>query len=196
MKPHSESGVLCTVFKMDPRVSGFGAESAAGAFDGPPPSQEHQKFVPAFVAKLYEIVDDASCNPVISWTAEGTSFVVLNPDVFQNELLPKYFKHNNFSSFVRQLNLYNFKKLGKPNYWEFKHDFFIRGQPDLLQCIRRKSAPASEQSKAILSVVERLQTENQSLWLELSAQQQRQQGIQETLQKIIVRASVIGTSCF
>jgi heat shock transcription factor len=116
-----------------------------------PPTQENQKLVPQFVSKLYEIVDDPTCNDAICWTAEGTSFVVLNPDAFQNEMLPKYFKHNNFSSFVRQLNLYNFKKLGKPNYWEFKHDYFLRGQPQLLPLIRRKSTAPTEKNRAFSS---------------------------------------------
>ena len=105
------------------------------------------------MSKLYEIVEEPSCNSVINWTAEGTSFVVINPDAFQNELLPRYFKHNNFSSFVRQLNLYNFKKLGKPNYWEFRHEYFLRGQPHLLPYIKRKHAPTTEKTGTVWFVV-------------------------------------------
>lgn len=47
---------------------------------------------------------------MIEWSQSGTSFIIKDPDMVAKELLPKYFKHSNFSSFVRQLNMYGFHK--------------------------------------------------------------------------------------
>jgi len=62
--------------------------------------------LPPFLAKTYEMVDDRSSDPIVSWSASNKSFVVWNPPEFARVLLPRFFKHNNFSSFIRQLNTY------------------------------------------------------------------------------------------
>lgn len=66
-----------------------------------------QRSVPApFLSKTYQLVDDHSTDDVVSWNEEGTAFVVWKTAEFAKDLLPQYFKHNNFSSFIRQLNTY------------------------------------------------------------------------------------------
>ncbi|CAM8898213.1 unnamed protein product [Rhodiola kirilowii] len=67
--------------------------------------------LPPFIAKTYEMVDDPSSNSIVSWSLSNRSFIVWKPPEFARDLLPKFFKHNNFSSFIRQLNTYGFKKL-------------------------------------------------------------------------------------
>lgn len=62
--------------------------------------------VPPFLGKLYDLVEDSSTNDVVSWSDDNNSFVVWKVAEFSRDLLPKYFKHSNFSSFVRQLNTY------------------------------------------------------------------------------------------
>ncbi|KAF8031158.1 hypothetical protein BT93_D0380 [Corymbia citriodora subsp. variegata] len=79
---------------------------------------------------------------MISWNREGSGFVVWCPDEFSEHMLPKYFKHNNFSSFIRQLNTYGFKKTSSKR-WEFKHDKFRKGcRHKLTEIARKKCEPS------------------------------------------------------
>ncbi|CAI8587010.1 unnamed protein product [Vicia faba] len=71
-----------------------------------PTPMQNSNSPPPFLSKMYDMVDDPSTDAVVSWSATNNSFVVWDPPEFARDLLPKYFKHNNFSSFVRQLNTY------------------------------------------------------------------------------------------
>ncbi|XP_047306307.1 heat stress transcription factor B-2a-like [Impatiens glandulifera] len=97
-----------------------------------------------FLTKTYQLVDDKSIDEVISWNEDGSSFIVWNQTEFAKDLLPKYFKHNNFSSFVRQLNTYGFRKL-VPDRWEFFNDCFRKGEKGLLSDIQRRKIVAQPQ---------------------------------------------------
>ncbi|XP_038595853.1 nucleolar protein 3 [Tachyglossus aculeatus] len=111
--------------------------------------------LPAFLMKLWTMVEDEDSNHIIFWGAGGSSFIVSDQALFAKEVLPKYFKHNNMASFVRQLNMYGFRKVVNlehgglmslnHDFIEFQHSYFLRGQEHLLDFIKRKTqAPASK----------------------------------------------------
>jgi hypothetical protein len=52
----------------------------------------------------YSMVDDDETKDLITWTGSGDQFTVFNNVDFSRTVLPRYFKHCNWSSFVRQLN--------------------------------------------------------------------------------------------
>jgi len=62
--------------------------------------------VAPFLTKVYDMVSDPATDAVISWSATGGSFVIWDSHVFERDLLPRHFKHNHFTSFIRQLNTY------------------------------------------------------------------------------------------
>ncbi|ORE20933.1 hypothetical protein BCV71DRAFT_241933 [Rhizopus microsporus] len=109
-----------------------------------------QRSVPAFLNKLYNMVSDASTDSLIRWSTDGNSFIVERHEEFAKKVLPRFYKHNTFASFVRQLNMYDFHKIphlqqgvlisdsNSHEIWEFSNPHFQRGRPDLLILVTRK----------------------------------------------------------
>ena len=95
---------------------------------------------PNFLLKLYQILENESYKNIIHWTEDGKYFIISNLHDFTEQILPHYYKHNNYSSFIRQLNMYDFhKKKSGQNEHVFHHENFIRNRKDLLKLIKRKS---------------------------------------------------------
>lgn len=110
---------------------------------------QQPKVQTAFIHKLYNMLEDANIQHLISWSPSNESFVVSPTSEF-SKVLSQYFKHTNVSSFVRQLNMYGFHKVndvfhnGSPDaaLWEFKHGNgnFKRGDLVGLREIKRRAS--------------------------------------------------------
>nr|XP_019702683.1 heat stress transcription factor A-1 [Elaeis guineensis] len=180
--------------------AGGGGGAAAAATSANP--NLNANLPPPFLSKTYEMVDDPATDAIVSWGPANNSFVVWNTPEFARDLLPKYFKHNNFSSFVRQLNTYGFRKVD-PDRWEFANEGFLRGRKDLLKTINRRkpshahsqtqqSQPQNSSVAACVEVgkfgleeeIERLKRDKNVLMQELVRLRQQQQATDHQLQTL------------
>ncbi|KAI2793459.1 hypothetical protein POX_a00038 [Penicillium oxalicum] len=119
-----------------------------------------RKQIPPFVQKLSSFLDESKNTELIRWSDDGNSFIVLDEDEFARRLIPELFKHNNYASFVRQLNMYGFhKKVGlsdnsmraserkNKSPSEYSNPYFKRGHPELLWLISKPKNPAGHGAK-------------------------------------------------
>lgn len=108
----------------------------------------------------YSFLDESKNTELIRWSDDGNSFIVLDEDEFARRLIPELFKHNNYASFVRQLNMYGFhKKVGlsdnsmraserkNKSPSEYSNPYFKRGHPELLWLISKPKNAAGHASK-------------------------------------------------
>ena len=92
-----------------------------------------------FLLQLYQILEEDKYKDIIHWGDNGKYFLIENVHDFTEKILPKYYNHNNYSSFVRQLNMYDFhKKKTNSDTQSFQHNKFIKGQKELINTIKRK----------------------------------------------------------
>jgi len=94
-----------------------------------------------FLVKLWAMLDNTENAAAIEWDATGDSFEVKDPTLMSRDVLPKHFRHNNFSSFQRQLNYFGFRKTGKSKGRGciYAHDDFCLRRPHDVLRIRRKT---------------------------------------------------------
>ncbi|XP_071085111.1 uncharacterized protein [Haliotis cracherodii] len=117
-----------------------------------PEKVTNSSIIKKFPVKFWRIVNSCKTGAVC-WGFGGNSIRILR-EKFEEEYLfgeNKPFKTATFSSFIRQLNLYGFRKIVRPSIInehgqklntslvEYKHALFLKGHPELLQRIHRNN---------------------------------------------------------
>ncbi|GMM51969.1 kinase-regulated stress-responsive transcription factor [Starmerella bacillaris] len=106
-----------------------------------------------FVSHLYQMLENPDFYGTVSWnqTEQGPSFVIPDASKFQDQVLVHEFNHANFSSFVRQLNKYDFHKVkfrdSQSRVWEFIHPLFTPENRDKPHIIKRKQQITNRKAK-------------------------------------------------
>mmetsp|Transcript_11800 Transcript_11800/g.18912 ORF Transcript_11800/g.18912 Transcript_11800/m.18912 type:complete len:384 (-) Transcript_11800:307-1458(-) len=95
--------------------------------------------IPNFPAKMYAILSRKDLSDIITWLPHGRSWKVLKPREFEVKVIPTYFEHSKFSSFIRQANGWGFRRIiskgaDRNSYY---HELFLRGRPHLIKMMRR-----------------------------------------------------------
>ena len=120
-----------------------------------------------FVHQLHAILLEPEVNKWIYWSPTDNTIFFLKPydPNFSTHVLKRYFKHGNVNSFVRQLHMYEFRKLSHPSpdqssanngnvkelvEWKFTHPsgfFFKEANAGILNKIQRKSTGVGKDGK-------------------------------------------------
>jgi HSF-type DNA-binding len=64
-----------------------------------------------FTQKVFHVLSQSVYYPIIRWRSHGRAFSVEIPKRLEDEVLPIYFGHRRYSSFLRQLSNHGFKVL-------------------------------------------------------------------------------------
>ena len=131
------------------------ADAPASGMPFPPPAPAVLPRRPAlhgaadFVSWTWEMVNAGYDD--IGWSADGSRITIKKPDRLASLILPLFFRHSQYASWVRALNAYHFKKVGTG---QWHHPCFHRDRPELLKKIVRKprepaARPALSSSTAL-----------------------------------------------
>jgi len=78
---------------------------------------------PPFPVKLHKILSKLEFADVVSWLPHGRSWRVLKPKAFEEKVVPLYFRHAKYASFMRQVNGWGFKRMTQgPDHNSYYHE--------------------------------------------------------------------------
>jgi len=101
-----------------------------------------QKAQSTFMENFHSLIDSQEFSELINWAEKDASFTIHKPIVFAKVVVPILCKHSNLLSFIRQMNMYGFKKCKRKNDGDaisYSNPYFVKGKPELLKNIIRKN---------------------------------------------------------
>ena len=101
--------------------------------------------VPNFPAKMHAILSRSDLTEIVCWLPHGRAWKVLKPREFEVRVIPTYFEHAKFSSFIRQANGWGFRRIthGKDRN-SYYHPLFLRALPHLCKEMKRPGVAKKE----------------------------------------------------
>lgn len=64
----------------------------------------------SFPLILHDILSNPKYTHIITWLPSGRSWCILNPKLFEKEVIPRHFRHGKYASFMRQVNGWGFSR--------------------------------------------------------------------------------------
>ncbi|XP_010451083.1 PREDICTED: heat stress transcription factor A-6b-like [Camelina sativa] len=97
-----------------------------------------------FYRRLYEAVNDHSLDSIISWGKSNNSFIIWDPRELDSKLIsvPRPSRRlacSSLKKFFYDVKYYGFKRVKGSPHIEFGNEYFVRGKPELLLKMQRKS---------------------------------------------------------
>ena len=107
--------------------------------------------VPPFVQQLARMTNEGH----VAWSDAGDEVVVADTKRFADEVCPLYFKHRNWTSFARMMNMYDFVKTPDGSGARFRHAHFRRGADEERWRVQRRRSNTKK----------RPSTDNTDVWV-------------------------------
>ncbi len=106
--------------------------------------------IPNFPTKLMDMLSRPDLAHIISWMPHGRSWKVHKPREFEIRVIPMFFEHSKFSSFIRQANGWGFRRMVRkgPDLNSYYHEIFLRGNPHLIKLMKRPTVTVRPPSDA------------------------------------------------
>jgi len=108
-----------------------------------------------FPAKLHLILSNHEYNDIICWLPHGRAFRVQQQQRLEKEVLPKFFQHQKFASFCRQVTGWGFHRIQSgTDFNAYHHELFLRDAPEVSRRMKRPSRTELEERRQAQANVE------------------------------------------